>query len=166
LRSAGQEMLDPIQALERCNRLLCSERPEDYGVRTLYMVLDPASGSIKYANAGQPQFFIAGPEIKTEQFDAGPPMGTRLEMDFIQGEVDLAMGESLVIMSPSLMGAKNYKKEPFKQKAPEVLAREHMDMQAMAENIFLEHERFVDRGGQKGTDLSVLILRRLKIQSE
>jgi hypothetical protein len=166
LRATGQEMLSPQEALQRCNRLLCAERPEEYAVRSLYMILDPSSGAVQYANAGHPQFFITGSKTRAEQNHASMPMGAKLEVEFTRGEIKLERGESLVILSSSMMETKNYRGDLFGQAAAEILTREHIDKEAMAENLFVEYERFVGRGGQHEKDLSVLILRRLQTQSE
>ena len=52
LRAAAQRLLEPGTVLERINETLCSEIPPNMFVTCLYGVLDPATGLLRYANAG------------------------------------------------------------------------------------------------------------------
>jgi hypothetical protein len=162
LRYSGLQMIGPGEALDQCNKLLCAERPKAYAVQGLYLLLDPSSGSLVYANAGQPPFFIVGADVRTEHQVSSSPMGTSINAEYGEAEVRLQVGEALVILSPSIVNAKNFHGERFGEQAVDILKREHMGTEAMAENLFMEYERFVDRGAEEDKDLSVLILRRVE----
>jgi hypothetical protein len=60
-----------------------------------------------------------------------------------------------------MMQAKNFKGERFEEAVIEILRREHMSDEAMAEDLIVEYERFIGRGAVDDHELSVLILRRL-----
>ena len=162
LRSTGLQMIEPHEALNQCNKLLCAERPEAYSVRSLYLVLDPSTGVLSYANSGQPAVFVAGPEVRREREEADLPMGTSIEVEYQAGELVIESGEALVLLSPTMMEAENFEGEIFGEEVAAILAREHVDNEAMAENIFIDYDRFVGRGAQKDNDRSILILRRLE----
>ena len=52
LRAAAQRLLEPGEVLQRINETLCSDIPPNMFVTCLYGVLDPATGLLRYANAG------------------------------------------------------------------------------------------------------------------
>ena len=52
LRAAGQEAASPGEVLARVNDLLQADMPPRMFVTCLYGVLDPATGRIRFANAG------------------------------------------------------------------------------------------------------------------
>ena len=52
LRAAAQRLIEPGVVLERVNEQLCPDMPEKMFVTCLYGVLDPASGLLRFANAG------------------------------------------------------------------------------------------------------------------
>lgn len=166
LRSTGQQMIEPQEALDRCNKLLCSERPEAYAVRSLYLLLDPTTGNLRYANAGQPPLLITGSEVRTENTEAAHPMGASLDVEYFGGQVSIEVDEALVVLSPSMMEASNFNGERFADRAASILGRGHVDNEALAENLLIEYERFVGRGAERETDVSVLILRRIAYETD
>ena len=52
LRSDAPRLVDPGAVLSRANELLCAEMPPNMFVTCLYAVLDPATGHLRFANAG------------------------------------------------------------------------------------------------------------------
>ncbi len=52
LRASAQRLIDPGPVLARVNDQLCPEIPENMFVTCFYGVLDPVTGTLRYANAG------------------------------------------------------------------------------------------------------------------
>ena len=52
LRASAQRLIEPGVVLERVNEHLCPDMPEKMFVTCLYAVLDPATGQLRFANAG------------------------------------------------------------------------------------------------------------------
>ena len=52
LRTDAPRLVDPGAVLSRANELLCAEMPPKMFVTCLYAVLDPATGHLRFANAG------------------------------------------------------------------------------------------------------------------
>ena len=52
LRSTAQGSLSPSEVLARVNELLAAEIPSGMFVTCFFALLDPASGRLRYANAG------------------------------------------------------------------------------------------------------------------
>ncbi|MGD2059123.1 MAG: SpoIIE family protein phosphatase, partial [Anaerolineales bacterium] len=161
LRSCSQQMLEPREALDRCNRLLCAERMETYSVRCIYTLVNPFSGSLRYANAGQPPFFIVNQDVSLPSQVLDLPMGASVDAQYSDVELHIEHGEAAVLLGSSMMQAKNFKGERFEEAVIEILRREHMSDEAMAEDLIVEYERFIGRGAVDDHELSVLILRRL-----
>ena len=52
LRASAQRLHEPGSVLARVNDHLCPDIPENMFVTCFYGVLDPATGYLRYANAG------------------------------------------------------------------------------------------------------------------
>ena len=52
LRGEAPRLLSPVKVLERANEMLLPEMPARMFVTCLYMVLEPATGRVEFANAG------------------------------------------------------------------------------------------------------------------
>src|SRR5919108_37283 len=72
LRASAQRLIEPGAVLERGNEHLCPDMPEKMFVTCLYGVLDPASGRLRFANAGHDL-----PYVKTADGVVGGVWGRR-----------------------------------------------------------------------------------------
>ena len=61
LRATAERARSPRQVLERANEMLCPDMPPKMFVTCLFALLDPATGVLRYANAGHdPPYLRAG----------------------------------------------------------------------------------------------------------
>jgi serine phosphatase RsbU (regulator of sigma subunit)/anti-sigma regulatory factor (Ser/Thr protein kinase) len=113
LRSAAERHESPGQVLELANNQLCPDIPQNMFVTCLYALLDPASGLIRYANAGHNLPFQRKKEGVVEIRARGMPLGLMPEMFYEEKEAVLAPGENIILYSDGLVEAHNPEGEMF-----------------------------------------------------
>lgn len=114
LRAVAQHTHAPGDALAQVNNLLCADLPPSMFVTCFYAILDPASGRLRFANAGQdlPYARVAGQETR-ELRARGMPLGLMPDMPYEEGEVTLQPGESVLFYSDGLVEAHDPTRQMF-----------------------------------------------------
>jgi serine phosphatase RsbU (regulator of sigma subunit)/anti-sigma regulatory factor (Ser/Thr protein kinase) len=113
LRAAAERLASPGAVLERANELLCPDIPEKMFVTCLYLLLDPASGHLRYANAGHNLPSQRTVDGVVELRATGMPLGLLPGMDYEEKEATLAPGDSILIYSDGLTEAHSPQGEMF-----------------------------------------------------
>lgn len=107
LRAASERLFSPGEILERANELLSPDIPRNMFITCLYLVLDPHSGKIVFANAGHNLPYKHTPTGIEELRATGMPLGLLPGMKYEDKEATLGAGESLLIYSDGLIEAHN-----------------------------------------------------------
>jgi serine phosphatase RsbU (regulator of sigma subunit)/anti-sigma regulatory factor (Ser/Thr protein kinase) len=105
LRAEALRLVSPGQVLQRANELLVDEMPPHMFVTCLYAVLDPASGRLRFANAGHNLPNLRGPDGVTELRATGMPLGLLPDMSYQEYEATLGRGDTLLLHSDGLAEA-------------------------------------------------------------
>jgi len=113
LRAAAERLVSPGAVLERVNDLLHPDIPARMFVTCLYAVLDPATGHLRYANAGHDLPYRAGPGGVEELRARGMPLGLLPGMGYEEKEVTLAPGDTLLLYSDGLVEAHDPQREMY-----------------------------------------------------
>ena len=113
LRAAAQRLVNPGEVLERVNELLCPDIPPNMFVTCLYAVLDPATGRLRYANAGHNVPYVLTTEGVGEFRATGMPLGLMPSMVYEEKGANLAPGETMLLYSDGLVEAHNAEREMF-----------------------------------------------------
>jgi len=127
LRTTAGRLAPPGEVLERANNLLCPDIPAKTFATCLYMILDPVTGCLQYANAGHNL-----PDLQTEHGvvelrATGMPLGLMPGMTYEQKEVQLMPGNRLLMYSDGLVEAHNLQGELFSTpRLRELMAKEFM----------------------------------------
>ena len=82
LRGAAPRLISPGDVLAHVNDLLCADIPAHMFVTCLALVLDPASGSIEFANAGHDVPYVRTAVGVAELRARGMPLGLMPGMDY------------------------------------------------------------------------------------
>ena len=113
LRAAAEQLDSPAQILAQANDHLCPDIPANMFVTCLYLILDPASGKIRMANAGH-NLPCQNTETGVIEVRAtGMPLGLIPGMSYEEAETTLAPGDGLFIYSDGLVEAHNPQHEMF-----------------------------------------------------
>ncbi len=121
LRAAARRLVDPARVLRRLNDVLYPDIPRSMFVTCFYAILDPASGRLRYANAGHDLPYrwhngagaAAGAGVVSELRATGMPLGLMPGMRYEEQETLLAPGESVLFYSDGLVEAHSPQGELF-----------------------------------------------------
>jgi len=111
---AAQPEASPGDVLAQVNALLFADLPASMFVTCFYAILDPATGQLQYANAGQDLPYLRQANGATSELRAtGMPLGLMPESQYEECEATLSPGCSLLFYSDGLVEAHNPAREMF-----------------------------------------------------
>jgi serine phosphatase RsbU (regulator of sigma subunit)/anti-sigma regulatory factor (Ser/Thr protein kinase) len=113
LRTVAERLVSPGLVLERANDLLCPDMPKNMFCTCLYALLDPASGCLRYANAGHNLPYQRTREGVKELRATGMPLGLMPGMTYEEKEAVLETGDCIILYSDGLVEAHNEEGEIF-----------------------------------------------------
>jgi serine phosphatase RsbU (regulator of sigma subunit)/anti-sigma regulatory factor (Ser/Thr protein kinase) len=105
LRAAAERLVQPGEVLERTNELLHDDIPPKMFVTCFYGILDPATGYMRYANAGHDVPYRRSATGVGELRATGMPLGLMPGMHYEEKEATLEPGETLLLYSDGLVEA-------------------------------------------------------------
>jgi serine phosphatase RsbU (regulator of sigma subunit)/anti-sigma regulatory factor (Ser/Thr protein kinase) len=105
LRGDAPRLVSPAKVLEHANELLVAEMPEKMFVTCLYLVLDPATGHIAYANAGHNLPYVRTDHGVIEFRATGMPLGLLPGMAYEEHEAVIGPGDNVLLYSDGLVEA-------------------------------------------------------------
>lgn len=108
------------------NELLYADLPASMFVTCFYGILDPASGRMRFANAGQDLPYLRAADAQVhEVYATGMPLGLMPGMTYEENEVALEAGDTILFYSDGLVEAHDARREMFGfPRLAAVLARE------------------------------------------
>jgi sigma-B regulation protein RsbU (phosphoserine phosphatase) len=102
----SETLFEPAAFMTTLDRVMRKNCPDDRFITVFYCVLDPASGSLVYANAGHNPPFVARANGTKEWLrEGGPILGVLPDIDYRSAGTTLAPGDMLVIYSDGLTEA-------------------------------------------------------------
>lgn len=113
LRSAAERLISPGEVLSRANDQLCPDIPRNMFVTCLYLLLDPATGELTFANAGHNLPIWSSQEGVVELRATGMPLGLLPGMRYSETQGRMEPGDRLLLYSDGLVEAHNPHKEMF-----------------------------------------------------
>jgi len=105
LRGDAPRLVSPAKVLEHANDLLVAEMPESMFVTCLYLVLDPRSGHVVYANAGHNLPYVRTADGVIEFRATGMPLGLMPGMAYEERQADIRPGDNVLLYSDGLVEA-------------------------------------------------------------
>lgn len=97
IRNRLQEDGDPVEVLLTVNERLCEINPEGMFASVFVCVLDPATGEVRYANAGHTPPVLLGREFGFLEMDPGDLLGLFDDARVGEGVVALDDGEGMLV---------------------------------------------------------------------
>ncbi|HXR14557.1 MAG TPA: SpoIIE family protein phosphatase [Solirubrobacteraceae bacterium] len=160
LRASAQRLVEPGTVLARVNDNLCPDIPENMFVTCFYGVLDPASGHLRYANAGHNLPLVAAGGESSDLRATGMPLGLLPSMSYEERETTLAPGASVLLYSDGLVEAHDREREMFgTERVVELLARGG-DCNALIGELLGALDRFTGEELEQEDDITLVALRR------
>jgi serine phosphatase RsbU (regulator of sigma subunit)/predicted ester cyclase len=150
----------PGEVLERVNETLLARIPLNMFVTCFYAVLDPESGTLRYANAGHDPPYLWHGGCCEELRARGMPLGLMPGMSYEEGEVSLREGESVLFYSDGLVEAHDPKGEMFGFPRLRAYVAEHGEERSLGDLLLEELFSFVGEGWEQEDDITLLTLKR------
>jgi serine phosphatase RsbU (regulator of sigma subunit)/anti-sigma regulatory factor (Ser/Thr protein kinase) len=161
LRASGQRLVLPGLVLSRVNEALAAQLPTGTYVTCLYALLDPASGRLRYANAGQTVPYRCGPAGAAELRARGWPLGMMPETAYEEQETILAPGETLLFYSDGLVETHAPDRDMFgTPRLAEILGTIPAPV-SVIDRVLAAHADFAGPEWSQEDDLTLVTLTRL-----
>jgi anti-sigma regulatory factor (Ser/Thr protein kinase) len=158
LRAEAPRLVAPSEVLTRVNNLLVEEMPAHMFVTCLYAVLDPATGRIRYANAGHNVPYVSTEGGVTELRATGMPLGLLPEMTYEEKEATLAPGDTVLLHSDGLAEAHNPQREMFGFPQVAALTGEASDGEVLIDRLLKELQEFTGPGVEQEDDITLVTI--------
>jgi serine phosphatase RsbU (regulator of sigma subunit)/anti-sigma regulatory factor (Ser/Thr protein kinase) len=160
LRAEAPRLVSPGEVLGRANDLLVTEMPAHMFVTCLYAVLDPASGRLRYANAGHNLPYLRTVDGVGELRATGMPLGLLPGMAYEEKQAALAPGDDLLLHSDGLAEAHGPERQMFGFPRLAKLAAEGASGQELIDLLLGELAKFTGPGWEQEDDITLVTLRR------
>ena len=158
---AAHHAISPGEVLAQVNELLCPDLPASMFVTCFYGILDPASGYLRFANAGQDLPYLRHDDGGIcELYATGMPLGLMPGSRYEEGETTLTPGDHLLFYSDGLVEAHNPQREMFGLPRLRELLQRHGD--GTPPIVFLLHAlaEFTGAGWEQEDDITLVALQR------
>jgi serine phosphatase RsbU (regulator of sigma subunit)/anti-sigma regulatory factor (Ser/Thr protein kinase) len=165
LRSIAHASISVGKVLELTNDLLHPDIPPNMFVTCLYAILDPLSGRIEYANAGQDLPYLRRGGEVSELRATGMPLGLMQGMFYEEKEITLAPGDSILFYSDGLVEAHNAAREMFGFPHLRKLLEENLDGTPVIDFLLAELASFTGDGWEQEDDVTLVTLHRENSQN-
>ena len=163
LRAVSQALpsSSPGEIVQRVNEALCPNIAPNTFVTCFYAILDPESGTLRYANAGHDLPYLRRVGGDAEELRArGMPLGLMPGMNYEQKEIVLEGGEAALFYSDGLVEAHDSQGEMFGFPRLRGLVAKHGQERSLEEALLEELYSFVGEGWEQEDDITLLTLRR------
>jgi serine phosphatase RsbU (regulator of sigma subunit)/anti-sigma regulatory factor (Ser/Thr protein kinase) len=160
LRGEAPRSISPGEVLRRANEILLPEMPARMFVTCLYLVLEPATGRVVYANAGHLPPYVRTADGVHELRATGMPLGLLPDMAYDEKEAVIHSRDSVVLYSDGLIEAHGPTGDMFGfPRLRELMAHERPGPELLNHLLEQLHE-FVGRGWEQEDDITLVALQR------
>jgi serine phosphatase RsbU (regulator of sigma subunit)/anti-sigma regulatory factor (Ser/Thr protein kinase) len=163
LRAAAERFIFPGQVLERVNELLHADIPPKMFVTCLYALLDPATGRLRYANAGHDLPYRRCIHGVEELRATGMPLGLMPGMRYEEKETVLAPGETILLYSDGLVEAHNTQRQMFGFPRLKALMADHEGGATLIDFLMAQLAEFTGAGWEQEDDVTLVTLQRFAL---
>lgn len=160
LRSTAERMQNPGEVLERVNTVLHQDIPARMYVTCLYAILEPATGLLRYANAGHDLPYLRTSDGVVEMRATGMPLGLLPDMQYEEKEVYLQAGETVVFYSDGIVEAHDAQRDMFSFRRLRDLVGRHEGGADMIPFLLDQLRDFVGEGWEQEDDVTIVTLQR------
>jgi len=162
-RAAAPQADSPAKCLEQVNRILISHNIPGMFVTVFYGVLDPATWTLEFANAGHMPPLLVGPEgdVRAIESGGGVVLGFDHGIAYEQDSLTLGEGEALFIYTDGLTEAFDAERQPFSEERliDYLLENRSLSAHALATNVFAFVGAHAGETPQSD-DITSLVIRR------
>jgi serine phosphatase RsbU (regulator of sigma subunit)/anti-sigma regulatory factor (Ser/Thr protein kinase) len=158
LRAQAEHLNSPGKVLARTNELLHPDIPTKMFVTCLYMLIEPDSGRIVFANAGHNLPYLISNGQVTELRATGMPLGLLPGMEYEEVEAQLATGDCLLLSSDGLVEAHNDTREMYGFERMEAVMASGGDVDDMIAQLLQSWQTFTGENHEQEDDITLVNL--------
>ncbi len=158
LRAQAEHLVSPGKVLARTNDLLHPDIPTKMFVTCLYLLIEPASGKILFANAGHNLPYLISNNQVSELRATGMPLGLLPGMEYEEVEAQLTTGECLLLSSDGLVEAHNDAREMYGFDRMEDVMENSGDVEAVIDNLMQSWHTFSGENHEQEDDITLVTL--------
>ena len=168
LKGSAIGLTEPGKVLREVNNLLAEDNESAMFVTVLYAVYNPATGHLSYANGGHnlPVIFHSDGSSTVLPYTEGLALAVLSGVEFVEGELTLAPGDTLVLYTDGVTEAMDAVNEEFGMARLQAVFTGGAPQGAEAANeaVFAAVREFVS-GAPQSDDITCLTLRRGRAQA-
>jgi anti-sigma regulatory factor (Ser/Thr protein kinase) len=142
------------------NEHLCPDMPEKMFVTCLYGVLDPATGLLRFANAGHDLPYVKTANGVVELRARGMPLGLMPGMSYEEKEAVLQPGESVLLHSDGIVEAHDPERDMFGFPRLKETVAAAPGGQELIDRVLADLEAFTGPGSEQEDDITMVTLQR------
>ncbi len=160
-RNVMEDSSSPAETIARLNRALCDNNKSRLFVTAFCAVFDPATGELRYANAGHnPPVLAGGPKgPRFLDIPECPAMGILPEAVYGEMSVTLGPGEALLVYSDGVTEAMTAAREQFSEEnLLETASRADFSDAGSATRLVLDDVRRFTGGAPQSDDITIMAL--------
>jgi serine phosphatase RsbU (regulator of sigma subunit)/anti-sigma regulatory factor (Ser/Thr protein kinase) len=162
LRGAAERERSPAAVLRAANHALVEDIPPNMFVTCFYLLLEPETGRVNYANAGHDLPYRRGPRGVEELRATGMPLGLLPDISYDEYETVLEPGELLVFYSDGLVEAHDQTGDMFGfPRLQRLLGEAASDGVALIRFLLDELTAFTGPGWRQEDDVTLVTVSRL-----
>jgi serine phosphatase RsbU (regulator of sigma subunit)/anti-sigma regulatory factor (Ser/Thr protein kinase) len=162
LRAAAERLVSPGAALARTNDVLTPEIPPKMFVTCFYALLDPATGHLRYANAGHDVPYCYTADGVVELRATGMPLGLMPGMVYEEKETTLQKDDYVLLYSDGIVEAHNPHREMFGFPRLQALLASHADGATVKDYVLEQLATFVGADWEQEDDVTLVTLQCLE----
>jgi serine phosphatase RsbU (regulator of sigma subunit) len=129
-------------------------------ITCFYAILEPESGSLRYANAGHDLPYLRQGGSAEELRARGMPLGLMPGMSYEENEATLEAGDSILFYSDGLVEAHNPQREMFGFPRLRRLVAEHAERKPLVDFLMEELYSFTGDRWKQEDDITLVALQR------
>ncbi|HEY3523518.1 MAG TPA: SpoIIE family protein phosphatase [Candidatus Limnocylindrales bacterium] len=160
LRSEAPHLASPGAVLARANEILLPEMPARMFVTCLYLVIEPATGRVTYANAGHNLPVVRGPDGVAELRATGMPLGLLPGRTYDEKEATLGPGQTVLLYSDGIDEAHAPDGEMFGLPRVRALMASEATGSELVDHVLESLHAFVGRDWDQEDDITLVALDR------
>lgn len=160
LRGDAPRLASPSKVLQHANDLLVAEMPEKMFVTCLYLVLDPRTGHVVFANAGHNLPYVRTAAGVVEFRATGMPLGLLPGMEYEEREAVIEPGGNVLLYSDGIVEAHDPAGEMYG--FPRLRADLASDLAGskLLDNLLDRLHAFTGKGWEQEDDITLVTIRR------
>ena len=158
LRATVERLVSPGKVLARANDLLHPDIPTKMFVTCLYLLLEPDSGKVVFANAGHNlPYHISKGQIN-ELRATGMPLGLLPGMQYEEIEAQISSGAHLLLSSDGLVEAHNDHREMYGFERMLAVLAGNNSGQEIVPQLMQSWREFTGEGHEQEDDITLVTL--------